>query len=94
MYNGVKVIDVHGHMSTPVEFSNFSVNLVNIRKLPRNRSQPRRPDRPGSGDPIPILEAAATCCRPAGQGRTAFHCHGASLPGRAKPLRCSWARTW
>ncbi len=33
MYNGLKVIDVHGHMSTPMEFSNFSVNLVNIRKI-------------------------------------------------------------
>lgn len=33
MYNGTKVIDVHGHMSTPEEFNSFSVQLVNIRDL-------------------------------------------------------------
>jgi predicted TIM-barrel fold metal-dependent hydrolase len=33
MYNGTTVIDIHGHMSTPPEFTVHSANLVNQRKL-------------------------------------------------------------
>ena len=32
MYKDLKVIDVHGHMSTPQEFSMFGLNLINLRK--------------------------------------------------------------
>ena len=31
MYKDLKVIDVHGHMSTPQEFSMFGLNLINLR---------------------------------------------------------------
>ncbi len=38
MYNGVKVIDVHGHMTTPPEFTVHSANLVNQRKFVGGRA--------------------------------------------------------
>ncbi len=31
MYNGAKVIDVHGHMSTPPQFRAFAYNLIALR---------------------------------------------------------------
>src|SRR2546423_1843393 len=31
MYKGVKVIDVHGHMSTPPQFRAFAYNLIALR---------------------------------------------------------------
>lgn len=36
MYAGQKVIDVHGHMTTPAKFRGFAMNLMTIRS-PRNR---------------------------------------------------------
>ena len=32
MYKGLKVIDVHGHLSSPPEFTNIAAGLVNVRK--------------------------------------------------------------
>jgi predicted TIM-barrel fold metal-dependent hydrolase len=32
MYNGVKVIDVHGHLTTPPEFQAYSNSLLHLRK--------------------------------------------------------------
>jgi hypothetical protein len=32
MYNGQKVIDVHGHFSAPPELNQFSMSLINLRR--------------------------------------------------------------
>ena len=36
MFQGQKVIDLHGHMTTPAKFRGFAMNLMTIRS-PRNR---------------------------------------------------------
>ena len=36
MYQGQKVVDVHGHMTTPAKFRGFAMNLLTIRS-PQNR---------------------------------------------------------
>ncbi len=36
MYQGTKVVDVHGHMTTPAKFRGFAMNLMTIRS-PRNK---------------------------------------------------------
>src|SRR3954467_13505256 len=36
MYQGAKVVDVHGHMTTPAKFRGFAMNLMTIRS-PQNK---------------------------------------------------------
>src|SRR5947207_11210310 len=36
MYQGTKVVDVHGHMTTPAKFRGFAMNLMTLRS-PHNR---------------------------------------------------------
>lgn len=43
MYGGKKVLDVHGHMSTPPEFRAFAYNLIALRS-PGDRGEAQIPD--------------------------------------------------
>lgn len=44
MYNGEKVLDIHGHHSTPAQFRAYAYNLIALR-TPMGRAVSRSPTR-------------------------------------------------